>query len=194
MACSTSDTDNSFSEILIRRNSVALLSEPGPLGQALHRILQAGLSAPDHGVMRPWRFLTVEGDARAKLGKLFADSARKDQPDLAGDALLKFQNMPLRAPLLIVGVVRYREDLKVPHSEQLLSAGAAMSYMLAAAQAEGFGAIWRTGPMAYHKNVLDGLGLAENEAIIGFLYVGTPSGSLKSRPLLAVEDYCSSWG
>ncbi len=193
MASTNEENPGNPSDLLIRRNSIALLSEPAPAGEVLDRILQAGLSAPDHALLRPWRFLVIEGAAREKLGKVFAEAALRDQPDLSEEAVNKYLAMPLRAPMLIVGIVCMSEHPKVPQSEQLLSAGAAMSYILAAAQAENFGAMWRTGPMAYHSWVQSELGLTDREQITGFLYVGTPSGSIKNRPLLPVPEYFSRW-
>ncbi len=179
-------------DLLLRRNSIGQLGNPGPEAAALQRIKRSALRAPDHASLKPWRFIVVEGAARDRLGRLFAKAAIAEQPDLSLEAVNKYRNMPNRAPLLIIGVCRYCDHPIVPKSEQLLSAGAAMSYMLVAAQAEKFGAIWRTGPMTYHKIVAEGLGLAENEQIIGFLYIGTPSGSIKKVRELEADTFFSS--
>ena len=60
----------------------------------------------------------------------------------------------------------------MPVFEQDLSAAAAAQNMLVAAFAQGLGAMWRTGSMAYHPQVKQGLGLGPDEKIIGFLYLG----------------------
>ena len=57
----------------------------------------------------------------------------------------------------------------------------------------GLGAVWRTGALAYHPVVRRGLGLAENEQIIAFLYVGQPAGERKQVPQLAVDDFLKRW-
>ena len=59
-------------ELLLRRNSSAKLTEPAPTEEALQTMLAAASRAPDHGWIRPWRFLSVRGDARLQLGELFA--------------------------------------------------------------------------------------------------------------------------
>jgi nitroreductase len=46
--------------------------------------------------------------------------------------------------------------------------------MLLALQAQGFSSIWRTGDPAYDPEVKRAFGLRESDAIVGFLYVGTP--------------------
>ncbi|HER19862.1 MAG TPA: nitroreductase, partial [Chromatiales bacterium] len=62
---------------------------------------------------------------------------------------------------------------KIPEVEQLLAAGSAANQLLLAAQASGFGAIWLTGLRVYDPNVMRGLGLAENERLIGLINIGT---------------------
>ena len=54
-------------EAVLTRQSVApaFLAEPAPDDAALERILAAGASAPDHGRLRPWRFIVIRGAARA---------------------------------------------------------------------------------------------------------------------------------
>ena len=50
------------------RVSSGLLDEPGPTREQLQELIKAGLRAPDHGRLTPWRFLVVEGDARDRFG------------------------------------------------------------------------------------------------------------------------------
>ncbi len=60
-------------EAIQTRNSAARLRgsvEPGHLEQ----ILKAGFRAPDHALLRPWRILVIEGEARDRLGALFAQA------------------------------------------------------------------------------------------------------------------------
>jgi len=82
----------------------------------------------------------------------------------------------------------------VPESEQLLSAGCAAHGILLAAHAQGLGAIWRTGDMAYDRTVAQGLGLADNEQVVGFLYLGSVEGERRAAPELAPADFVSTWG
>ena len=51
-------------ETLLNRNSHPRLVAPGPDEAELETILRAALRAPDHGRLRPWRFVVIAGDRR----------------------------------------------------------------------------------------------------------------------------------
>ncbi|CAI8835151.1 MULTISPECIES: NAD(P)H nitroreductase [Pseudomonas] len=180
-------------DALLNRVSVPRLMDPAPNAAQREALFRAALRAPDHGQLRPWRFLTVEGEARFKLGQLLADAVKLNG-DASDAALDKARAMPLRAPLLVVVVARLQDHFKVPQSEQRLAAGCAAHGILLAAHAQGIGAVWRTGELSYSKHVAKGLGLADNEEIIAFLYLGTPQHEPRTAPVLATADFVSAWG
>lgn len=179
--------------MLHTRNSVNLLSEPGPSAAQLKDILKAGLRACDHKNLRPWKFLTIEGDARQKFGKLMADvKAASEGCPLSIDLRLKIESKPLRAPLIIVVVASITEHPNVPEVEQVLSAGASAQMMMTAAHALGVGAIWRSGNMMFRPEMKAGLGLLETDQIVGYLYLGTPK-AVKPLPELELSDFVHAW-
>jgi len=158
--------------LLLERHSCGRLVAPAPQGAALENILQAALAAPDHGGLHPWHFILCEGDGRERLGALLAAVAegRGEGPE----AVDKLRQAPLRAPLVAVVVSRAIDHPKVPVLEQQLSAGCAAMAMQMAAQAQGFGGIWRSGWVMFDARVHQALGLADGEQIVGFVYLGTP--------------------
>jgi nitroreductase len=171
------------------RTAAPRLEEPAPGDAALDQVLRAGLRAPDHGMLRPWRFLVVEGEARHKLGQLFVDALQPSSPEEAA----KLRNSPLRAPMIIVAVAAVKEHPKVPAIEQIESCAAAVQNMSVAIHALGFGAVWRTGAPAYNPRVKTALGLKESDAIVGYLYVGTPTTRERQAPVLNTADYVEHW-
>jgi nitroreductase len=180
-------------EALLGRNSAPRLCAPAPAGAEREQIFRAALRAPDHARLQPWRFLVVEGSGLAQLGELFAQAAAAGDPSLDAAALAKVRSKPLRAPLVVIVVVRLRPHPKVPALEQQLSAGAAAHAMLLAAHAQGYAGIWRTGAMARDSAVQRGLGLAESEDIVGFLYLGTRSGEARPLPDYRPEAFFQAW-
>lgn len=179
--------------LLQQRNSSPKLCEPGPDAASIDVMLKAATRAPDHANLRPWRFLLVEGSARIKLGELFADALALRNPEASDAELEKAKSKTLRAPLIIAVIARYTEHPKVPLLEQQLSAGCAAHSLLLAAEALGYAGIWRTGANAFDRNVMRGLGLADSECLVGFLYFGTRDGREKPLPEHDPQTFAQHW-
>ena len=180
-------------DALHRRSSVPKLSGPLPSKEMLENIYKAAFSAPDHAVLKPWRFLVVTGNSREKLGELFAKAGVAKDASLHQGAIEKLRRKPLRAPLVLVCISSYKFHPKVPEIEQDLSAGAATQNMLIAAFAQDLGAMWRTGSLAYDPIVKSGLGLTVEEKIIGFLYIGAIDGGTKQLREPDLQSYFQEW-
>ena len=180
-------------QFLQSRNSSPKLIDPAPDPDQLTSMFKAALRAPDHAWLRPSRFITIVGDRRADFGEVLERCLLARNPGADKAACAKAMNAPLRAPLVVVSVVAISEHPKVPAVEQRLSAGCAAHSLLLAAEAQGYAGIWRTGDAAFDRRVMDALGLAANEEIIGFLYIGTRDGKAKSLPDLAHDEFVSQW-
>ena len=183
-------------EAVLTRQSVppAFLGEPAPDDAALKRILAAGAAAPDHGRLRPWRFLVIRGAARARLGEVFAQALLQRQPDAPAPALEQERARPMRAPLLIAVAAKLDPDHpKIPEIEQILSTAAAAQNILIAAHAQGFGAKWLTGANAYDDHVKRALGLAPSDRLVAFIHVGTIEGSPPAVPHAEAREHIVEW-
>ena len=95
-----------------------------------------------------------------------------------------------RAPLVVAVVSRASPDVKIPEWEQVLSGGAAAMNLLLAAHALGYGASWITEWYAYDRSVLDALGLAPHERIIGFIHIGRPPGPPRGSAASTAQHDC----
>ena len=74
-------------EALLARKSTPprLMSSDGPSADEVRQFLTAAVTAPDHGSVRPWRFVVIEGDNRTKLGQVFADALKaRDTDEVTG--------------------------------------------------------------------------------------------------------------
>lgn len=180
-------------ELLLKRVSVPRLKEPAPTAEQLDLMLHAAGRAPDHGQLRPWRFLTIQGEDRSKLGELFVQGLLSTSPNAGPEEIEKTRGLPLRAPMLLLVIARITEHDKAPAQEQVLAAGCAAHGILLAAHAQGVGAVWRTGAVARNPVINKGLGLAANEQIIAYLYLGTPINSLRNPPPLDPAPFLRSW-
>lgn len=181
---------NTITRAILDRSSEPRLKAPAPPRDVLDLALACAARAPDHALLRPWRYLVVEGEALEELGRLFETSA----PDDASDAQRqKLRQSPLRAPMVLVAIASPVSHPKVPFHEQAYSCAAGAAYLELALQAEGYGAMWRTGAVAESPEVRDGLGLKEDESIVGFIYTGTVDGWKPKIPRPELSDFVSNW-
>ena len=178
---------------IVNRSSPVQLGEPAPTDEQLEKILLAAVSAPDHARLRPWRFSIVKGDARLRYGELMAQSLKRREPDASEEKLDVERKKALRAPVLVIVGAAIQENPKVPAVEQIIAAGAAAQNMMIAAEALGFGILWRTGPVAYDPAVKAAFGLAESDAIVGIMYVGTVAAMGRRRPPLDIASVTQRW-
>jgi len=175
---------DAFDAILARR-SIGRLVAPGPTGADLDRILEAALAAPDHGELRPWKLVVLEGEAKDAFGTVLAE-AYVERCEAFGAAptegqLTKERTKLGRAPVVLVVAAVHRHSDRIPWEEQFAAAAAAAQNALLAATALGYGSMWRTGDAAFDLRVKEALDLGPHDAIVGFLYLGTPApGSAKA--------------
>lgn len=173
---------------LLNRLSVPprLIDGPAPAQADIDDMLAAAVCAPDHGAIRPWRFHVIQGDALSRLGDLFVEALKKREPDAPRETIEKEQNRPLRAPLIIAACAKI--DLsraeKIPAVEQVVAVASACQNILLAAHDKGYGAMLLTGVNARDAHVKAAFGLEGPDEIVGFIYIGTPSGPVfeKERP------------
>ncbi len=180
-------------QMLQSRVSVPRLTAPAPSPDQLVEVFKAAARAPDHGKLQPWRFLVIQGDGLKSLSEVFLAALAKSSPDVSPSIVEKTKNMPFRAPMLIVSIAKCLDHPKIPKQEQLLACGAATQNILNALFALGYGAVWRTGDLAYDEQVKLPLGLGELEEIIGFIYVGTPAQNIPAVPQVDVTSIFHEW-
>jgi nitroreductase len=180
-------------KLLMERASAVKVQEPGPTQEELDTMLRSALHAPDHGRLRPWRFIVIAGDQRARFGELLAGTLKAREPGASEEMLARERQKALRAPVILVVAARVKPSEKIPEVEQIISAGAAAEHIMLAAQAMGYGAMWRTGAPAYDARVKEGLRLQESDAIVGIIYIGAPVAPARELPRPELDDFVTRW-
>ena len=176
-------------EALLSRISVPRVIEPGVTSDELDLLLRAGLRACDHGRLKPYRFVLLEGEARERLGDAMSDYLHGDLVDISEDAIDATKNKALRAPTLLSVIFCPKDHDKIPETEQLVTAGCAAQLVVTAAHMLGIGAIWRTGNAIYSGEVSKMLDLDENEQVVAMIYMGRPASDLPSPPEVDPETF-----
>ena len=171
-----SHADNPVISFLTSRRSVTAKNmAPGQVSDAdLDAILTAGLRVPDHGALKPWKLVVLQGDIRKTLDEevILAEFMRAN-PD-AEDKFIAIETARLQRAHTVIAVLSSPvEHPKIVEWEMALSAGAVCTTLLYAAQSMGYAAQWLTEWYAYNDAMLTRLGgVVGHDRIAGFIYIG----------------------
>jgi nitroreductase len=166
------------SAIRTRRSEHNLIN-PAPSSDEFIRLLELASTAPDHGRLRPWRWILVRGHGRSALGASFAADCQAQQSKKAATDTL-------RAPLLATLVFCPSVDHRIPLWEQLASASCVANSMMLLLHDRGYGSLWKTGSYVESADTRTMLDLDRTESLLGWLYIGTPD-TTKPLPPRAVN-------
>jgi nitroreductase len=166
------------------------LVEPAPDAATLRELFAAAAAAPDHGQLRPWRFLVLGNAARQALSDVFVEALLARDPDALPDQIDDARKKAFRGPVLLMAIADLRAaDEDIPPFERLLSLGCAIQNLLLAARARGYGS-GLSGGRALRTDLLrQAFGINEGEHAICFISLGTPTHSKPIRPRPAVDDF-----
>ncbi len=171
-----------------RSASAVMLAEPAPNADELKTLLRLAVRVPDHGKLSPWRFIVLDGAAKARFAAKLEALALSRDDQVAAAKLTK-----LKTPPLCVAVVSSPKTATIPEWEQLLSAGAVCATLLNATLAMGYGANWITDWYAYDPGAASILGLDAGERVAGFLLMGTPREPPLERERPDTASLISRW-
>ncbi|MBS0980223.1 MULTISPECIES: nitroreductase [Acetobacter] len=181
-------------EMLLNRASQDSLTAPAPSASELSDILATAMRAPDHGKLRPWRYVIIEGEARPLAAeRIVASMLRLDAhaPQAKIDKRRdRFSNMPM---IIALGM-HLRPDNKIPLWEQEMTVAAGAMNILNALSATGFGGVWVSGDITEDPVLAAEIGFEAPHKLAGFLFVGTPAGQNTPSPRRPdPEQFTARW-
>ena len=166
-------------ETIKNRRSIGKMTGERPSRGQIERLLEAATHAPNHHKVQPWKFIVLAGSAREELGMVMAESLlnrlEETSSEKAQAMLNKERNKLMRSPVVIVVAAEMPHQPNVLEIENIEATAAAVQNMLLAGEEMGLACMWRTGDAAYDARVKQWLGLAPQEHIVSFLYVGFPA-------------------
>jgi nitroreductase len=174
-----------------RRSIVRVAQRPVPRA-VVAALIDAAIWAPNHHLTAPWRFVALAGDARSEVGSAHARAVARAKPEHPPAGLAKEAALLERAPVVIACCVAGSDDPRQAREDRDAVA-AGIQNLLLAAHARGLGAIWRTGPMPDEPEVRNALGLGDNDAVVGMVYLGHPSGEDPPAPARPAIDQVTVW-
>src|SRR6202020_864924 len=74
-------------ELLLGRESALKLGAPAPDQAAIDTMLRSAVRAPDHGRLRPWRFVLIPEHRREAFGEVLAQSMQRREPEASAEML-----------------------------------------------------------------------------------------------------------
>ncbi|MDB5849081.1 MAG: nitroreductase [Rhodoferax sp.] len=177
-------------DLLLSRSSPWPLTDPAPPDSVLNLAFDAALRAPDHGALRPWRFVVIRGAARDALGDLFAEAALARDPDANAE---RMRAKAHAAPIVVALGIHTVPGHKVPEIEQTMTVAAGAMNLLNALHILGYGGFWASGPNAYDTRVRQALGFGPTDRLAGFLYIGTPKEAVRPVPRPPRTAHVREW-
>lgn len=157
------------------------LRSPAPDEKALEMMVSAALRAPDHGGLTPFRFAVIRDDAKNRLADLFEQAAVRSgkSPSEAS----RDRSRAMDPPLTIAVVARIDPGHPLaPAHEQWICLGGALTNLLNAAHALGYGAKVLSGSKVRDAEIKAAF-CRPGEVLVGWVVMGTKAreGALKFR-------------
>jgi nitroreductase len=200
-------------ETIKNRRSIGKMTEQRPSRKQIERILEAATHAPNHHKVEPWKFFVLAGQSRVELGNVMARSLAERLSDTTkvtpnasnvtpsvsnvtpnasnvtlseakGLSILnKERTKLLRSPVVLIAAAEHPQKPNVLAIENIEAVAAAVQNMLLVAEEMGLAAMWRTGDASYDPHIKQWLGLAPEDHIVAFVYLGFPAiQKLERRP------------
>lgn len=165
-------------------------------------MLEAAVAAPDHGQLRPWRFVVFRGEGLEDLGAVYAQAHPAREREADAGAIEKTAAKPLRAPVVVASICtpvpadEAWNNKYIPTWEQTAAVAAATQNLCLAAHAMGFGSMWRTGWFGDAPEVRTALSLAPTDRVVGWVYLGTvpEAATLPPRRPTGLQESVTTWG
>ena len=151
------------------------------------QLLENANWAPNHKNTEPWRFSVFTNEGLKKFATFQADRYKKT----AGEKFKEMQYEKLLAtPLLcshIISIGMKRSiEVSIPEFEEIAAVASAVQNIYLSTAVYGIGGYWTTGGVTFDEEAKEFFGLAKEDKLLGFFYLGyveTPSVAGKRRPI-----------
>jgi nitroreductase len=158
------------------------LVAPGPTDEEIRMLVRAASRAPDHMHLEPFRFVAIPPEEREALADVFVAAERELDPGIGDEDVRRTRERAHHAPILLAVISRVQENDAVPAIEQRASAGAALGYVLLAADLLGYGAMAVSGRKVATEAMRRAFSLGDNEDLLCFVGIGTATKGRRTPP------------
>ncbi len=176
-----------FSAVIAARHSVRDFAETPVDRDVLRRVLDAASLAPSALNEQPWKFYVAEGETRAQVGHVMAQSTvyLADYLEILGPERVEEATgwyTDLGGAPVVIGIAMPPADDTPTLVNRCLSVGAATENLLLAVVDEGLGACMVTFSYWVRDELAEAFGLEEGLVVVGLVVVGHPSKEAEAPP------------
>ncbi len=143
----------------------------------IQQMLENAHWAPNHKHTEPWQFVVFTGEGLKTLGN-FQSEIYKGRAEANGnyseETFEKLKEKPLMASHIIAICMKRSEKVLIAETEEIEAVACAVQNMYLTATAYGIGCYWGSGGVTYWEEAKESFGLAPQDKLLGFLYVGMP--------------------
>jgi len=141
----------------------------------IRQLLENANWAPTHKLIEPWRFKVFCGDGLKRFAELQASEYHKKcfgTEKFLEKKHHKLLNSPLKCSHIISIGMHREEDAILPEMEDIAAVSCAVQNILLSIHAYGLGGYWSTGGVTYIESTKPFFDLAEEDVLLGFIYLG----------------------
>jgi len=178
-AANTVETDtNAVRQALIGRRTVNNFDKTPVPDKILINAIEAAISAPNHKITEPWRFIKLGSETIRKIAFLNASEIAKTDVEKAQKKIARWENIP---GWCVVTCAKSSD--KVQFLEDYAATSCAIQNFQLSMWADGVGVKWTTGPVTKTAEFNDLCAInREKEEVVGCLWYGFASGGILNLP------------
>jgi len=168
------------------------MQHPAPGNVKLKRILQAVMSAPDHGNLKPWHIVVVDTEHVPAMCESMCQAWLAHAAHIEPGRIRRLTHYLKDAPMVVLVSANVTEPHAVSRRDQVLAAAAACQNILLAAEQENVAAIWYSTDAAELPQVHELFGLTAQQEPVAFIMLGSKKEQvIKKRA--DVAKHCHQW-
>lgn len=185
----------SIAQTIRGRRSIRSFNKESVSRELVMSLLNDAVWAPNHGLREPWRFIYVESaEGKAHLADLALDAARRMKrvrllPTKLKE-VMKRRLVDIPAHLVVVMKAQKNEHKQ---EEDFAAVCCLMQNLQLLGWEQKLGMFWSTYEFIHFPEFKEGLGIREDERIVGMLHMGYFNRVPSPKPRTPVEQKLTVW-
>lgn len=162
--------------------------------EIVENLLNSAIWAPTHGKTQPWRFKVLMGESTLKLAELQQAFYKNNTPEeqFSQAKYDRFKNRAERTSTIIGLGMKRQAEPTIPEIEEVMAVACAAQNLMLHAAAYGLGSYWNSGKVVFSTEAKTFMGLDSGDHVLGFIYLGYPTGDWPKSHRKPIE-FVTTW-